>query len=74
MAGNVLWGYTFAAAGRRIGVSRSRVSQLVRDGHLACVEFDGRRYVSYTSLAAYQANRNRRRLDSSLELKGGVLR
>lgn len=50
---------TYAAAARRIGVCRSRVSQLVRDGRIGTVEVDGRRYVSVGSLSAYQANRTR---------------
>lgn len=50
---------TYAAAGRRIGVSRSRISQLVREGRIAVIAFDGRNYVSVSSLAAYQANKTR---------------
>ncbi len=50
---------TFAAAGRRIGLGRSRISQLVKEGRIGTVEFDGRRYVSVPSLAAFVANRIR---------------
>jgi len=60
MSGFSLFGYTYAAAGRRLGVHRSRVSQLVANGSLATVVLDGRSYVSYNSLAAYMANRTRR--------------
>lgn len=51
---------TYAAAARRLGVHRSRVSQLVRSGRLATLTLDGRMYVSVPSLSAYQANRARR--------------
>lgn len=50
---------TYAAAARRLGVHRSRVSQLVREGRLATLTLDGRTYVSVPSLSAYQANRTR---------------
>lgn len=50
---------TFAAAGRRIGLSRARIWQLVRDGRIATITVDDRRYVSVASLAAYQANKTR---------------
>lgn len=53
-------GYTFAAAARELGCSRSWVSQLVRDRRLRCVTMHNRRYVSATSLAAYKANVTRR--------------
>ena len=50
---------TFAAAGRRIGVHRSRISQLVKEGRIGTIEIDGRVYVSASSLAAYMANKTR---------------
>lgn len=53
---------TFAAAGRRVGVSRSRISQLVKEGRIATLTVDGRTYVSVSSLAAFQANKTRERL------------
>jgi len=53
-----LVGYTFAAAARRIGVSRARVSQLVRVGRLATLTLDNRRYISPGSLSNYLAALN----------------
>lgn len=48
-----VYGLTLAEAGRRLGISRQRVFQLVRAGVLGTVQVSGRQYVSVVSLELY---------------------
>lgn len=52
--------WTFAAAGRYLGVSRERVRQLVAEGRIGTIEHFGRRYVSVFSVRALRASGIRR--------------
>ncbi len=49
--------YTYAEAGRALGVSRQRVWQLVAAGHLGTVVVRGRRYVSGVAISLYRGGR-----------------
>lgn len=49
---------TISEAAQRLGVSTARVSQLVREGRLAKVPYNGKSYsVALKSLSAYQRQR-----------------
>ncbi len=49
--------WTQAEVGRRIGVTRSRVAQLLRERKLSLVTIRGRSYVSEDSIQRYEARR-----------------
>lgn len=62
-----LMAYTFAAAGRKIGLSRSRISRLARAGDIATVRIDGRDYVRGDSLEVWARNAVARKLGMETE-------
>ena len=55
-------GWTFAAAAIELGVTRGRVSQLVKAGKLSTITVHGRAYISQTGLDAYREQLRQERM------------